>query len=179
MIRRTALSLVALAAVGSASAQTPLMGISVGVFMPMDSEMKSLFGDTWFQYGFSPSIKLRNKETDIRPELSILSQSKDGNRLLIVSVPVSFVKRFADENSSSVPYVNFGAGPTFFDYSIQRVGSLTRYDKDRFGWSVHGEVGLVLSNRIRVHTRYVKFSEHDGFRFDGVQLGLSYQFFSL
>ncbi|HVL39317.1 MAG TPA: acyloxyacyl hydrolase [Fimbriimonadaceae bacterium] len=177
-LKRTLLSVSLVAAAPLALAQgDSLVGLSVGVFMPQHSEIRDALGSSWFQYGFSPSVRLRG-DLDIRPELSFLGQHDDGNRLLIVSLPFAITKRFADDQASTVPYVAAGLGPAYFDYAITRP-DLTRVSEKRFGWTAHVEVGMVLSNRLRAHARYIKFSEHDGFKFDGIQVGLSYQFFNL
>lgn len=174
-----ALSTAALSIVAGASfAQSPLMGITIGVFFPTDTEIRDLVGKSFFQFGFSPSVGIQKEKYSIRPELNFLGGSGNGNRFSIIAVPITFTMPLGMGQEKTTPYIAAGAGLTYFDYDITRPGPVNFRDKG-IGTIAHVEAGIVFGDRMRLSARYNMLSERDGFNFNGLQVGLSWQFFRL
>lgn len=164
--------------VAASSAQSPLLGISVGFYLPADSEIRDLVGKSFFQFGFSPGVGIQKEKFSIRPELSFLGGSGNGNRFNIIAVPITATMPLGQPGQKSMPYLAAGFGPTYYDYNITRTGPINFRDTG-IGTIAHVEAGLVLGESMRLSARYNMLSEKDGFNFNGVQISLSWQFFRL
>lgn len=163
---------------GAASAQSALLGISVGGFFPTDSEIRSLVGNSFLQFGFSPSVGINREKFSVRPELNFLGGSGKGNRFSIIAVPFTFTMPLGLPGQKNTPYVSAGLGPTYFDYNITRPGPVNFRDTG-IGTVAHVEAGMVLGESMRLSARYNMLNERDGFNFNGFQISLSWQFFRI
>lgn len=145
----------------------------------MDSEIRDLVGKSFLQFGFSPSVGVQKEKFSIRPELSFLGGSGNGNRFSIFALPITATLPLGMPGQKDMPYVAAGLGPTYFDYRITRPAGPTTFDKSGIGWISHIEAGYVLGDRLKLSARYNMLSESEGFNFNGFQLSLSWQFFKL
>jgi hypothetical protein len=160
-----------------ANAQSAL-GITVGGFFPTDSEIRDLVGKSFLQFGISPGGGITKEKYSIKPELTFLGGSGNGNRFSIWGLPVTITIPLGMGRETNIPYVAAGIGPTYFDYNITRPGP-TNFNDKGFGVISHIEGGMVFSQNLKLSIRYNMLSEKDGFNFNGVQVGLSWQFFKL
>jgi len=139
--------------------------------------MRDLVGSSFLQFGFSPSVGVNSAKFSVRPELSFLGGSGNGNRFSIFAIPITAVMPLGSSGGTT-PYIAIGAGPTYYDYNITRPGP-TNFRGRGVGFISHAEAGMVFGDRMRLSARYNMLSEKDGFNFNGIQIGLSWQFIRL
>lgn len=169
--------LVALAAVGAGAQGVDSQrgwGLSAGVFLPSDREVRDIFGDTWVSFGVQPITYGTPRRWRVTAGLAVLAAERNGNRLLAIPATVGATMEF-DQGGGQVPFVAFAAGPTYYDYSIVREGaSPERFATRRIGWNGNVRAGVTFHQRLQLQARYDLYSEADGFRFDGLTFSASY-----
>ncbi len=174
---------VAAASVTCAFAQNPggsgtYLGVEVGAYFPTDSVIKNVFGSTLPRFGLN--FINNNQPNKFKPQFNfaVIGASRDGNRFLAVPVTVGVGQQFGVPGSSTRPYYRVGAGAAYLDYSIDPSGS-NRITNNRVSFTANAEVGILLSERIRLSAAYNYFSKADDFDFSGYELKLSFLFWKL
>jgi hypothetical protein len=168
----------AIAASHALAQGTPLYGISVGGYFPTDGEIRDLVGKSFLQLGFSPNVGVSKEKFSLRPELVYIGGSGHGNRFSIFAIPITAVMPLSLTDQKTTPYIAAGAGLTYFDYDITRPGP-TNFRRSGVGAITHFEAGMVFGDRVKLSARYNILSGSQGFNFNGIQVGISWQFFSL
>lgn len=171
---RTRYAVVALAALivpAFSHAQNQYLGPDVGVYYPTSATLKAALGDQWWSFGLS-ATKGGNGEKAMGPSFNGVSQTKNGNRALMLSYSYGLYQPFAKSggrgNDGVIPFFALRGGVSYIDY---RVGLASGA---KFGWNANAEVGIVFSDRMTLSARYDMFSQHDGLRFDGFSINLRY-----
>lgn len=163
-----AVSLVGCAAIGRA--QNSIL-VGVGLFSPTNHLMHDMFGN---QLKLDPDFGTFAVSTTwkLKPSVSMVSAHKDGNKFAVIPVSLSLERGFADSKAKVIPYVKFGLGPTYADYSFDTGG--VHYAEKRISWGGSVESGVVLNGKFRLSARYDAFSRIDGFDFSGLTLSAQY-----
>jgi hypothetical protein len=60
-------------------------GLSAGVFMPSDKKTRDAFGSNWLNIGFTPIQFKVNEGISYDGDIQVLTRSKNGNRLFILT----------------------------------------------------------------------------------------------
>lgn len=177
---------IAAACVSSAVAQEdkkkddrPYFGIKVGFFMPTDGEMRDMFGSTVFAFGISMDDFSRQPDKwRLTADIDFITGRNDPNdndlipenKFFAMPLTASVGRVFGSDSSKMRPYVRFGAGVAYMDYSVTRPSTGERFSVKRGLPTANAEAGLFISDRIRIAARYDWFAETDGFDFSGLQL---------
>lgn len=172
-------SLAAMALAGHAQAQQVpdiYLGVSAGTYMPTNSTIRRAFGDNVFNYGISP-MGAQAASGSSAPSIEFQSANNNGNRLFIGSLTYGYQKLFGDTSAVVVPYGRVFVGGTYFDYGIDQPGG--RQSGKKFGTTGGAELGIVISNRLRLSAKYNFYSKVDGFDFQGLTLSATVSLFKL
>jgi len=186
------IALVALVAtVGAASAvaqgedkkdNRPYFGLKLGVFMPTDGEMRDMFGSTVFAFGISMDDFSRQPDKwRLTADFDFIVGRHDPddddlfpeNKMFLLPVTASIGRVFGGDSSRARPYVRFGAGVAYMDYSVTRPSTGERFSTKRGVPTANAEVGMLISDRVRISARYDWFAKADDFDFSGLKLTAS------
>lgn len=161
-----------MAALGSA--QTGL-SLSAGFYVPTNGAIRDAFGSSIFHFGFGGSAPTRTGNLQMGTQLDFITASKNGNRLFMAPLTYNVEQQLTmDPNATVKPYVKGFAGIAYIDYGIS-VG-IDRFESRVFRPTFGGELGIVLSDHLRVSARYNFFSKADGFDFSGLTVGATFGF---
>ncbi|MBV6457943.1 MAG: hypothetical protein HONBIEJF_01063 [Fimbriimonadaceae bacterium] len=150
------------------------LGISFGAYFPQSREVRDALGGTWISYGVSPMRREHPSGWKFDIGFDYIGRSKNGNRVSVLGVGFGVRKVFGTANEFR-PYVAAHIGPAYQDYAIFR--GAQRVADRRFGLMGNLEVGVIISDRLKIRARYVPISKSDGFDFSGFSIGVSYQVF--
>ena len=175
----------ALAAGGAlAAAQNPdssgtYLGLEAGAYYPTDSLIRSIFGSTLPRVGINFINNSQPNRMKPSFDFSIIGANKNGNRFLAIPVTAGVGQQYGVPGSSARPYWRVGAGAAYFDYSIDPTNTGNPTSAHKVGFTAIGEVGVLLSERIRISASYNYFSKQDDFNFSGFDVKVSFLFWKL
>lgn len=159
-------------------------GVDVGVFHPTSSEIRDAFDENMFRIGFRPFTSHISDKWKFIVDVTVISANLHGNKLFALPITGGFTRSFADEEENTVPFVQVGVGPAYYDYSITRPGAEDvrptgtagdrRFSTKRVGGNANIELGVVLNKRFAIVGRYDYFTKTDDFDFSGASLTISY-----
>jgi len=152
------------------------LGIKGGFYFPTNSEIRDIFGSAIPVFGISvDDITKQADKWRLTANADFITGSKDGNKFFAMPVTASFGRIFGNRDDTMRPYVRFGAGVAYLDYSITRPSNGDRFSTKRLGASADAEIGLIIGERLRISGKYQWLSKADDFDFGGFQLVATYQ----
>ena len=157
--------------------EKPWWGLDLGVFRPSSGEISDKFGQNLFRIGFRPFTNRISEKWKLIYDFSIISASDSGERMLVIPLTVGFTRSFGDPEGDFIPFVQFGVGPAYYDYSLTRTtfGPVTeRFKTRRVGGNANLEVGAMFSKRFALVARGDWFTKADDFDFSGISITLSW-----
>jgi hypothetical protein len=147
------------------------IGVKGGLFFPTDSEIKDIFGSSIFVIGVSFDDFTRQADKwRLTFDFDFITGKDGDDKFFAAPVMASIGRVFGKRGDQARPYVRFGAGLAYFDYSITRPSTGERFSEKKIGFGGSAEVGLFFGERVRISAKYVAFSEVDEFNFSGLQL---------
>jgi hypothetical protein len=185
-MKKFSLVLIATASVAGAMAQIPV-GVDLGVFMPTDSDVKDVYGKSWFRIGFTPLSFQQPGPWRFTFDLGILKRSRDitipdgkgGGSVLsndVTLIPLTFgVTRSFSENTDFLPYVALRAGPYYANVDSDSFG----VDKSGFGINANAAVGVSFSRRFYIEARYDWYSKFEDIDFSGFSISAGIKLFEI
>jgi len=167
-----------------AGAQNPdssgtYVAIDAGAYFPSNTVIRSVFGSTLPRVGID---FINNSAPDkLKPSFSfsVIGASKDGNRFLAIPATVGLGQQYGPSGTNVRPYWRVGAGLAYFDYSIDPTDSGNPTAANKLGFAAVGEIGILLSDRVRLSASYNYFTKQDSFDFSGFDLTVSFLFWKL
>ena len=152
------------------------LGVKGGLYLPTNGEIRDIFGSSIVVFGLSvDDITRQADKWRLTADFDFITGKKDGNKFFAAPVTASIGKIFGNRGDNTRPYVRFGAGGAYYDYSITRPGTGERFSTKRFGASADAEVGVIIGERFRVSAKYQWLSKADDFDFSGFQIVATYQ----
>jgi opacity protein-like surface antigen len=147
------------------------LGVRAGMFMPSNGEMRDIFGSSIFVLGLSADDFTKQADKwRLTADFDFITGKEDNNKFFIAPVTASIGRVFGSPDDNMRPFVRFGVGGAYMDYSITRPSTAERFSAKRFGFGADAEVGVFLSDRVRVSAKYLWFSKVDDFDFSGLTL---------
>jgi opacity protein-like surface antigen len=167
-----------------ASAQNPdssgtYLGLEAGAYFPTDRVIRDVFGSTLPRFGINFINNSQPQKMKPSFNFAVIGASKDGNRFLAIPLTAGVGQQYGVPGSTIRPYWRGGAGLAYFDYSIDPNGGGTAISARKFGFTAVGEVGVLVSERIRISASYNYFSKQDDFNFSGWDLKISFLLWKL
>jgi hypothetical protein len=167
-----------------ASAQNPdksgtYLGLEAGAYFPTDTVIRNVFGSTLPRIGLNFINNSAPEKMKPSFNFAVISANKDGNRFLAIPFTVGLGKQYGSLGTGMRPYWRVGAGVAYFDYSIDPSGGGIPTAARRFGFTAVGEVGMLVSDRVRLSASYNYFSKQDDFNFSGFDLKISFLFWKI
>lgn len=155
------------------------LGLEAGAYFPSDTVIRNVFGSTLPRFGIS--FINNSQPNKLKPSFNfaVIGASKDGNRFLAIPVTVGYGQQYGSAGSGARPYWRAGAGLAYFDYSIDPTNSGTAIAATKIGFTAVGEVGILLSEKVRLSASYNYFSKQDDFNFSGFDLKVSFLFWKI
>lgn len=152
------------------------LGVKAGLYLPSNGEIRDIFGSSIVVFGISvDDITKQADKWRLTGNVDFIT-GKDGNdKFFAAPFTASIGRIFGNRGDTTRPYVRFGVGGAYFDYSITRPSTGERFSTKRFGASADAEVGLIFGERFRLSAKYQWFSKVDDFDFTGIQITATYQ----
>ena len=152
------------------------LGVRGGFYFPTNSKISDIFDSAIPVFGITvDDITKQADKWRLTFDADFITGSKDGNKFFAAPFTASFGRIFGNRGDTSRPYVKFGVGGAYFDYSITDPSTSERFSTKRFGASADAEVGIIIGERLRIAGKYQWFSKVDDFDFSGFQLTATYQ----
>lgn len=148
-------------------------------FFPTQGRLKDAFDDQIVFAGLSFAQNNLDYNWRVRPDFGVFNANRNGNRLLIVPVTASVSRIFAQPGDSFQPYVKLEGGIAYTDYAITDRATAIRTSGNKVLPTGGAEVGLILSQRVRVFASYHTYGKADGWDFSGFQIGAVFSLFRL
>jgi hypothetical protein len=164
----------ALACAQNPNSNGTYVGVEAGAYFPTNGVIKDVFGATLPRIGIN---FINNDQPDkMKPSFnfSVIGANKNGNRFLAIPLTVGLGRQYGQPGASTRPYWRAGAGVAYLDYSIDPTGGGTAISARKVGFTGVGEVGVLLSDRIRLSASYNYFAKSDDFDFSGWDIKLSF-----
>jgi len=157
-----------------ASAQRITIGIDAGVFLPSDSTVRNVFGDTWARIGLTPISFQTDQRWRFTFDVGFLNASSFGNDVTLIPITFGVTRAFPDK-SEIVPYVALRAGPCFADVNSPFLG----IDKSEVVMDVNASVGITVSKTFYFEIRYDWMSEISSLDFSGLFISAGIRLFDV
>ena len=151
--------------------------LMVGIYNPVTSETRHLFGDNWLRLGLK-TLPV-NHLPQWRPtfDINYYAMSKRflgppdlRNKATLIPLTAGLTRGFGNQEKRWL-YVSFGTGPYYADVSAPTIG----VSKKGFGWNANAIAGIHLSNRWTIEARYEYFTKFANQQFDAFVISLAYK----
>jgi len=152
-------------------------GLMLGLYNPINSQVRDVFGDNWVRFGIRPLPK--DLPDRWRPSFDASYYSMSNDRLLftdratIVPITAGFL-RGSSKARKTQTYVGVHAGPYYCDVHAPSVG----VDKRGWGLNANASVGVIFRDRWSVEARYEFMNEFEGLDFSAFSISASFKIFS-
>ena len=184
-MKKLSLVLVACGTAAGALAQSPV-GVDLGLFMPTDSDVKDVYGKSWFRVGLTPLSFQQPGNWRFTFDLGFLKRSRStfvpegkGGSFIdddVTLIPLTFgVTRSFSENPDFLPYVALRAGPYYGNVNSDSFG----VDKSGFGLNANAALGVSFSRRFYIEARYDWYSKFDDIDFSGFSISAGVKLFEI
>lgn len=185
-MKKLSLVLIATGATVGAMAQIPI-GVDLGVFLPTDSDVKDVYGKSWFRVGLTPLSFQRPGNWRFTFDLGFLKRSNDifipdgkgGGTVLsndVTLIPLTFgLTRSFGESTDFLPYVAFRVGPYYVNVDSDSFG----VDDSGIGINANTAFGVSFSQRFYIEARYDWYSKFEGINFSGFSISAGLKLFEI
>ncbi len=171
--------LAGLSLAGSKTDGGPGVAVEAGAYLPTSSKIQDALGKQITTFGFGPGTIANPKGGTLSPDFAFITARKNGNKLFILPVTMTYQKTLGDAATANVvPFVSVGAGLAYFDYSIRDQAGVRTAAK-KIGLTGTASVGVVISKRLTLSAEYNVFSKQDGLDFNGLKLTATLTLFKL
>lgn len=174
MLKKPAIFIFFLCLGGSASAQSITIGIDGGVFLPSDSTVRNVFGDSWARIGLTPISFQTDQRWRFTFDVGFLNASSFGNDATLIPVTFGVTRAFPDK-SEIVPYVAVRVGPCFADVNSPFLG----IDESEVVMDVNVSLGITVRKTFYLEVRYDWMSEVAGLDFSGLFISAGIRLFDI
>lgn len=147
--------------------------VSAGVYFPQSKTLKDAFGSEWINFGISPSRKPDRYGWLVSPDINVIYNDDNGNRILLIPLSVGLANRTKVKGSDWTPYVAMRAGVAYADYRIDFTPS-SRLKDNEWVANANAEVGAIYKDSLRIRARYDWYGKSNGLLFDGLSLTVSW-----
>src|SRR5579862_7123456 len=164
----SALGMMAIAAAtaiaGAQSSSTgTYLGVDVGAYFPINSTIRNVFGSTIPGVGISFANNNQPDKLTTSFNFGVIGANKNGNRFVAIPVTLGLGREYGGTGTSVRPFWRAGAGAAYLDYSIDANNSGNPIASHKIALTAVGEVGIMLSERVRLSASYNYFSKQDDF----------------
>ena len=149
-------------------------GLMIGLYNPIDSEVKDIFGSSWIRYGLRPLPKDLPERWRPHFDVSFYSMSHNNDNVMLIPITVGVLKGIGDQDKDTRMYMAVNAGPYYADLNAPSVG------KSKTGWGINSNatVGLLFKDRLSVEARYEYMNDFAGLDFSAFTLSAAFKVFS-
>ena len=152
-------------------------GLMVGAYMPTNSDVRDLFGDTWLRVGIRPIPREYADKYRLTFDFSYYSMEEANgvyiDRVRLIPVTVGILRGFGSgKNVRS--YVAVNAGPYYGSFKAPSVGISEKK------WKLNANVtgGLVFNDKLSIEGRYEFMEKLAGYDFSAFTVSANYRVFS-
>jgi hypothetical protein len=153
------------------------IGVSFGAFFPTDKRVIEATSSSTYSFGLSPTNIYYKDGLNSTFDVQILSNNLRGSKYFVLIPSYGYVKTFGDKDKVSgvKPFAALRVGPAYSDFSMVS-GVNTKSRGKQLGFNANAELGVFMSETVRLSARYDVFSKTKQYKWDGLSLGLTWQF---
>lgn len=155
------------------------IGVTVGTFLPFDSDVRDAFGTAPISYGIALAQPYRTARRGLRFDVTSLGLNSDGNNFFLLGGTVGYEVQALQQGNRPTAFARVGVGPAYYHYDVDRGGVQNDANGDRISFIGTAEIGYTFANRFILSGRYLATPDLDGLNFSGVQISLTYAAFKL
>lgn len=149
-----------------------IIGPEASVFFPSSGKTANTYGKTWTSYGLGiGSAYQANYKGELSPFLSILFNSRNGNRAFVVPFGVGYEKAVSNTKNSL-----YYGGDALAVAADQRSVVNNVHSGVNFGAGLRAVTGYEFGGSAYVQASYMLTSEIKSFDFSGTVLEVGYRF---
>jgi hypothetical protein len=177
MINQKLISLTILLLVTTASQAAPgkriqnSVSLNLGKYYPISKEVRTILGNSWLVYGFTPETKPIKNGLDSDLDFRLILAKNGINRVTLFTPSAGISWWRQSDNSNTKGFLTTRMGLMFVDYN------LTGTSHQNIGFAANCEAGLIFGNRLRIGARYDLFTEQETFNFSGASIFAEYSLF--
>ena len=149
------------------------LGPSVGVFFPMDGDLRDALGGSWFSFGASRVKIDPYQKRNIGVDWNAFSKEKSGNKVFMIAGTIGVNMPFGKPGDTTRPYFAVRGGLSYIDYAVN-TAPLTRVGGKKLGFNGNVEVGVNVGHNFNVSGRYDLFPSYDGLHFSGFSVAVKW-----
>lgn len=151
----------------------PPLGANIhgGVFIPSDTVLRDVFGDSWFNWGISPGVIKTINGMKIDWDFAITSKGSGDNKIAILRP--TFGVTLGLGVGPVAPYAAARTGLAYVDYAFDIPGG--RLSGKRLVPTTNIEVGIMFGGRLGISARYDWVQSIQGVGYSGFSLQAVYQ----
>lgn len=153
---------------------TIAVGLDVGVFFPIEQEVKDIFDDVWFRVGLSPLSFQDPGKWTFTFDVAYMRETNNGHSVTLIPVTFGVARSFGEADGTS-PYVAFRAGPYYGDLKAPIIG----VDTDEIGFNANASAGINFNKSFYVEGRFDFFSDLGGLNFSGFFINVGFKIFEI
>jgi len=151
-----------------------VIGLGVGSYTPLNSDVEDVFGGTKVRFGLRPILTELPKHMRLMYDVSYYSLEKNDDSAVLVPLTVGILQGFG-QSTKTQTYAAVNVGAFYGDvFSPTMMVS-------RSGWGLTGNItiGLVYDKKLALEARYELMEKFAGFSFDSFSLMAAYKLFQV
>ena len=154
--------------------QRVAMGLMIGSYNPVDSELKDVFGRHFVRYGIRPIPLEVPTIWRISWDASFYSMSRDDDKATLIPLTAGFIRGFG-KGKTARSYAAVNAGIFYGHVDVPTIGA----HKSGLGLNANLTVGTMLQKRLALEARYEWFDEFAGLDFSAFTISATLKLFEM
>lgn len=150
-----------------------VFGLAVGAYIPLNSEVRDVFGGTKLRVGLRPILTETPERIRFMYDVSFFSLEDEDNQAILIPLTVGLLKGFGQDTKTQT-YAAINAGVFYGDVLAPTLG----IDKSGWGLTANATVGVIYNQRLSVELRYEIMEKFAGFEFDSFSIMAGYKVLS-
>ena len=158
------------------------VGLMAGMYYPMDSQVKDVFGDSWVRVGFRPLLIEVPHRWLWSWDVSYYTMSHDVyfmSDLLyrdeVTLIPITVGLLHGSGSDKRRTYFSVGVGPYYGDVTSPSLG----VNKSGWGLNANATAGVIWKKRWSLEARYEFMDKFAGLDFSAFTISAAYKLFDM
>lgn len=147
-----------------------VLGLAVGSYTPIDSDVKDTFGGTKLRVGLRPLLTEAPERVRFMYDVSFYSLEKDDDQAILIPLTIGVIQGFG-QGTKLQSYAGVNAGIFYGRVDAPSIGT---WDSG-WRWTANATVGLIYNKRLSLEARYEVMPRFAGFKFDSFSLMVGYK----
>lgn len=149
-----------------------VFALSAGLYMPVNGQVKDIFGDKFLRLGIRPLPTNAPKGWRFAYDVNWISLDSINGKATIIPVTAGILRRFGKEDVKS--YAALNVGPYYGNVDVPALG----IDKKGWGLDANATLGVVFKERFCLEVRYDMMNKFGGLDFSSLTISAAIRMFT-